>query len=219
MIALAGMAERRVPEVVAERDGFGELLVQAQHLGDRARDLRHLERVREPRAVVIAGRREEDLRLVLEPPEGLAVDDAIAIALERRPDVVFAFRPQAAARVGALRRLRREDLALARLELLAERVARVISPQKARAVGERGTPNSRPRASGRGRRTSAACRGPRRRARAAPATSSGTYSREWSVLGVVGSLPWSAVTTSRSSSRRRGRSAASRAIEPLEVRA
>ena len=38
-----------------------------------------------------------------------------------------------------------------------------------------------------------------RRARARPATSSGTYSREWSVLGVVGSLPWSAVTTSRSS--------------------
>ena len=28
-----------------------------------------------------------------------------------------------------------------------------------------------------------------RRARAAPVTSSGTYSRAWSVLGVVGSLP------------------------------
>ena len=87
--ALAGVAERRVPEIVAERDRLGQLLVQPQHLGDRARDLRHLERVREPRAVVIAGRREEHLRLVLQPAERLAVDDAVAIALERRADVVF----------------------------------------------------------------------------------------------------------------------------------
>ena len=88
-------------------------------LAMRARDLRHLERVRQPRAVVIAGRREEHLRLVLQPAERLAVDDAIAIALERRADRVFGLRPQPAARVGALRRLRREDLALALLELLA----------------------------------------------------------------------------------------------------
>ena len=89
---LAGMAERRVAEIVAERDRFGQLLVQPQHLRDRARDLRHLERVRQPGPVVIAGRREEDLRLVLQPAERLAVDDAIAIALKRRPDVVFRFR-------------------------------------------------------------------------------------------------------------------------------
>ena len=80
--ALAGVAERRVAEVVAERDGLGQLFVQAQHLGDGPRDLRHLEGVGEPRPVVVAGRREEDLRLVLQPPERLAVDDAIAIALE-----------------------------------------------------------------------------------------------------------------------------------------
>ena len=36
---LAGMAERRVAEVVAERDRFGELFVEPQHLGDAARDL------------------------------------------------------------------------------------------------------------------------------------------------------------------------------------
>ena len=84
--ALAGVAERRVAEVVAERDRLGQLLVQAQHLGDRARDLRDFERVRQPRAVMIAGRREEHLRLVLQAAERLGVDDAVAIALERRPD-------------------------------------------------------------------------------------------------------------------------------------
>ena len=119
--ALAGVAERRVAEIVAERDRLGQLFVQAQHLRDRARDLRHLERVRQARAVVIAGRREEHLRLVLQPAERLAVDDAIAVALKRRPDVVFRLGAQAAARVGALGRLRREDLALARFELFADR--------------------------------------------------------------------------------------------------
>ena len=119
--ALAGVAERRVAEVVAERDRFGQLLVQPQHLRDRARDLRHLERVRQPRAVVIARRREEHLRLVLQPAKRLAVNDAIAIALKRRPDVVFGFGTQAAARVGALGRLRREDVAFARFELFADR--------------------------------------------------------------------------------------------------
>ena len=70
--ALARVSERRVAEIVAERDRLGQLLVQPQHLGDAARDLRHLERVGQPRAVVIALGREEDLRLVLQPAERLA---------------------------------------------------------------------------------------------------------------------------------------------------
>jgi hypothetical protein len=56
---------------------------------------------------------------VLEPTERLAVDDAIAIALERRADVVFALGTQPAARIGAPGRLRRKNLALARFELFA----------------------------------------------------------------------------------------------------
>ena len=118
--ALAGVAERRVAEVVAERDRFRQLLVQPQHFRDRARDLRDLERVRETRAVVVAGRREEHLRLVLQPAERLAVDDAVAVALERGPDVVFGRWTKASARVGAFRRLRRQDVALTRFELFTK---------------------------------------------------------------------------------------------------
>ena len=76
------MPERGVPEVVAEGDGFGEVLVQAQRPRDGARDLADLQRVGEARAVVVALGRQEDLGLVLEAPERLAVDDAVAIAHE-----------------------------------------------------------------------------------------------------------------------------------------
>src|SRR6185295_11224593 len=116
--ALTGMAERCVAEIVAERDRFGELFVQPQDLGDRARDLRDLERVRQPRAVVIAGRREEHLRLVLEASKRLAVNDAVAITLKRRPNGVRRFRPQTTLTGGAAGGLWRQVVALARFELL-----------------------------------------------------------------------------------------------------
>ncbi len=153
--ALAGVAERRVPKVVAERDRFGQLLVQLQHLGDRARDLRHLERVRQTCPVVIAGRGEEHLRLVLQPPERLAVDDAIPIVLKRRPHIVFGLGPETAARVGALGRLRRQRLPLALLEAFTDGGQRCPpgSSCRGRAVRRR----SSPRASGRDRQTSCAC--------------------------------------------------------------
>ncbi len=91
---LAGVAERRVSEVVAERDRLGQVLVQLQRARHRARDPDHLERVGQPRAVVVALRRDEDLRLVLEAPERLGVDDAVAVALERRAQRALLLRPR-----------------------------------------------------------------------------------------------------------------------------
>ena len=81
---LADVPERRMPDVVAEPDRLRQVLVEPQRARDGARDPGDLERVREPRPVVIALGRDEHLRLVLEPPERLAVDDPVAIALERR---------------------------------------------------------------------------------------------------------------------------------------
>ena len=94
---LAGVAERRMSEVVAQRDGLRQLFVQPQDLGNGPRNLRDLERVGQPRPVVIAGRREEDLRLVLQAPERLAVNDPVAIVLKGRSDVVFRLRVQPSA--------------------------------------------------------------------------------------------------------------------------
>ena len=82
---LADVAERRVADVMAEPDRLRQVLVETQRARDRARDPGHLERVGQPRAVVVALRRDEHLGLVLEPPERLAVHDPVAVALERRP--------------------------------------------------------------------------------------------------------------------------------------
>ena len=77
----AGVTERGVAQVVPESDGLGQVFVEAQGARHRPGDLRDLEGVRQPGAVVVTLRREEDLRLVLEPPEGLGVDDPVAVAL------------------------------------------------------------------------------------------------------------------------------------------
>ncbi len=81
---LAGMAEGRVAEVVGEGHRLGKVLIEPEGAGDRAGDLRHLDAVGQPRAIVVAFVEDEDLSLVFQPPEGGAMDDAVAVALELR---------------------------------------------------------------------------------------------------------------------------------------
>ncbi len=119
--AFAGVPERRVTKVVSEGNGLGQFLVQSQHLRDAPRNLRNLERVRQPRAVVIACRGEEDLRLVLQPAKGLGVDDAVPIALEHRADGILGLRTQPPAAAGAARGLGCEMSGFECFELLANR--------------------------------------------------------------------------------------------------
>ena len=68
--ALSRVTERRVPEVVRERDRLGEVFVQPQRTRDRTSDLRAFERMREAIPVVVALVVDEHLRLVLETPKG-----------------------------------------------------------------------------------------------------------------------------------------------------
>src|SRR5262249_38355327 len=97
---LAGMTEGGMPEVVAERQCFGEILVEAEDPADRAGDLRHLDAVGQARPVVVALMVTEDLGLVLQSPERAGMDDAVAIALINRARRAFRLGNEAAARVG-----------------------------------------------------------------------------------------------------------------------
>ena len=83
---LARMAEGAVAEIVRQRHGLRQILVGSQGPGQRAGDLRHLQRVGEPGAVMVALEADEDLGLVLEPAEGGRVQDAVAVALIVGPE-------------------------------------------------------------------------------------------------------------------------------------
>ena len=80
---LAGMAERRMAEVMRQRQGLGQILVEAELPGQRAGNLRHFQGVGQPGAVMIALVEHEYLGLVLQAAEGGGMDHPVAIAPER----------------------------------------------------------------------------------------------------------------------------------------
>jgi hypothetical protein len=79
---LPGVAEWRMAQVVGQRDGFGQILVQLHRTRQRAGDLRDLYAVRQARAKQVAFMIDEDLGLVFETAERRRMHDAIAVALE-----------------------------------------------------------------------------------------------------------------------------------------
>ena len=89
---LARVAERRVPDVVGEGNGFGQVFVQAQSASDGAGQLSDFERMSEPRSVVVVDGGDEHLGLAGHAAERGAVDDAFAIALVERAELVLALR-------------------------------------------------------------------------------------------------------------------------------
>ncbi len=105
---LAGMAERGMAEIVGQRQCFGQILVEAESTADRACDLGHLEAVGEPRPVVVALVVDKDLRLMGQPAESRAMNDAVAVALKCRPHRMLGLRMEPSARLLRLRRKGRE---------------------------------------------------------------------------------------------------------------
>jgi hypothetical protein len=79
---LAGMPERRVPEVMRQGQRLGEVFVEAERPGQGPGDLAHLDRVRQSGAEVVALMVDEDLRLMLQAPERRRVDDPVPVTLE-----------------------------------------------------------------------------------------------------------------------------------------
>ena len=94
---LPGVAEGRMPEIVGQRKRLGEVFVHTEDAADRARDLRDLQAVGQPGAVVIPLVIDEDLGLVLQTPKRRAVDDPVAVALKGRPGAAFRLRIEAPA--------------------------------------------------------------------------------------------------------------------------
>jgi hypothetical protein len=91
-------------EVMGQRHGLRQVLVETQRAGHGAGHLRHLQRMGQAGAEIVALMLHEDLRLVLEPPERGGVDDPVAVALEGRAEQAFLLRHTAATALGRDRR-------------------------------------------------------------------------------------------------------------------
>ena len=78
---LAGVAERRVTEVVAQSQRLDQVFVQFERPGHGARNLRDLDGMRQAVTKMVGIGGSEHLRLVLEPAEGPRVHNAVAVAL------------------------------------------------------------------------------------------------------------------------------------------
>ena len=89
---LACMAKRRMPQIMGQRHGVGTVLVGSQILGNASGYLRHLQRMGQPRSVVVPFVIGEYLGLVFQPSKCIGMDDSIAITLKRSPVGAFVLR-------------------------------------------------------------------------------------------------------------------------------
>ena len=80
-------------------DGLRQVLVAAERARQRTGDLRHLDRMGEALAEMIAFMGDEHLRLVLQAPEGSGMDDPVPVALIGRSRRARRFRMQASPRL------------------------------------------------------------------------------------------------------------------------
>ena len=95
---LTGVAEGGVAQVVTQGDGLGQILVEPQGPCHRPGDLRHLQRVGQPGAVMVPLGGQEHLGLVLEAAEGLGVDDPVPVPHEAGAHRVGSLLPLSAQR-------------------------------------------------------------------------------------------------------------------------
>ncbi len=116
--ALTGVAERRMSEIVRERDRLRELLIQTKRASNRARDLRGFERMGESGAVVVALVIYKDLGLVFEAAKRSRMNYPIAIALKDSANRMLGLGKAATAAVSRRHRIRRQCARLDALQLL-----------------------------------------------------------------------------------------------------
>ena len=116
---LARMAEGGMPQVMAERDGLRQVLVEPERAGYAARYLRNLKGMGEPRAEMIAFGGQEHLGFVRQAAEALAMQDLIAIALEFGSQEIRLARARTALGFVGLGRIRAQERMLAQLLVLA----------------------------------------------------------------------------------------------------
>src|SRR5687768_16550056 len=101
------MSERRVAEVVRQRERLGQVLIETERAGERAGDLGDFQRVRQASAVVVALMEHEYLRFMLEAAERGRMDDPVSVASECTPAGAGPLRKQPSVALAGVLRVRR----------------------------------------------------------------------------------------------------------------
>ena len=86
-LVFTDMPKRCVPKVVPKPYRFGEVFVEIERARNGTRNLADFKSVGKAGNIVVAQWRDEDLRLMLEPAERLAVEDAVSVALVFGADI------------------------------------------------------------------------------------------------------------------------------------
>jgi len=79
---LPGVSERRMADIVNEREGLCEIDIEIERSGNRARDLRDFKRVGQSVAKMIGVAPGEDLSFGFQTPKGARVDNPITVSLK-----------------------------------------------------------------------------------------------------------------------------------------
>ena len=79
---LSRVPKRRMPEIMHQGQRLNQIGIQPELRSDRSRDLRDLNRMRQPVAEVIRVAAREDLRLRFQTAKRARVDDTIAVTLK-----------------------------------------------------------------------------------------------------------------------------------------
>ena len=103
-------AGKRSNEIVAERNGFGQILIQIQRPRNRAGNLGHLECVRQAGPVMIALRSEKHLCFVFHPAKGFGMENPVPVSLVDGADVTLRFISVPSSGIPAVRRIRTQLL-------------------------------------------------------------------------------------------------------------
>ena len=103
-------AGKRSNEIVAERNGFGQILIQIQRPRNRAGNLGHLECVRQAGPVMISLRSKKHLCFVFHPAKGFGVENPVPVSLVDGADVTLRFISVPSSGIPAVRRIRTQLL-------------------------------------------------------------------------------------------------------------
>ncbi len=79
---LSGMSEGGMPQIMRQRYGFHQILIQCHAPRNRTTDLRNFDAVREAGTEQITFMIDEDLRLVFEAAERARMDDTVSVTLK-----------------------------------------------------------------------------------------------------------------------------------------